>query len=175
MAIGASRLMAVTAGTSGSVRLLPFLLLAPLLPLAGVAGAFDSRLDPTAALTTATPVSGIRLFWLRSVAVIAATLIPTALAAFLVPGNNWLPFLVVLPALAVSLAGLALATLIGPLRAAISAGAGWVAAVVALGLTSGPLTLAYSGAAQAASLLVITGASCLLALRRHNLEFGWNL
>jgi hypothetical protein len=175
VAVGATRVVAITPAASGSpVRLLPFLLVAPLLPLAGIAGAFDSRLDPTAALATAAPVSGIWLFCLRSVAVIAAALIPTALAAFLVPGSNWLPLLVVLPALAVSLAALALATLIGPLRAAIGAGAGWVALVAAVGLAGGPLALSCSGAAQAASLGVIIGASCLLALRRHILELGWN-
>jgi hypothetical protein len=154
--------------------LLPFLILAPLLPLAGVAAAFHSRLDPAADLATAAPLSGVWLFCIRSVAVIAAALVPTMLVALALPGSRWLPLLVVLPALAVSAAALALATLTRPLPAAIGTGAVWVAVVT--GLTTGTdfPGAAYGGAAQAAWLAVIIGACCLLAARRRTLELGWN-
>jgi hypothetical protein len=150
-----------------------FLLLAPLLPLAGVAAAFHPRLDPAADLATAAPVSGVWLFCVRSVAVIAAALVPVTVAGLALPGG-WLPVLVVLPALAVSAAALALATLTGPLAAAVSAGAGWVAVIAGLGLAGSSPAGAYGSAAQVAALAVITVAGGMLAVRRHTLDLGWN-
>ncbi len=186
-AVGAARLAAATgvgaASTAGQLQhlahgspagLLPFLILAPLLPLAGVAAAFHPKLDPAADLATAAPVSGIWLFCVRSVAVIASALVPTVLAALLLPGGGWLPMLVVVPALAVSVAALALATVTGPFPAAAGAGAGWIATATAVGLILGSPAVVYHGAAQAAWLAVILGASGLLVVRRHKLEFGWN-
>jgi hypothetical protein len=186
-AIGAARLLAplapfpavlagrpVTPLPAGWPGALPFLVLAPLLPLAGIAAAFHARLDPAADLATAAPVSGFRLFCVRSVAVIGAALVAAALAALALPGSGWLPVLVILPALAVSAVGLALSTLTGPLRAATGAGAGWVVVLAGLGLTAGSPAAAYGGAAQAASLTVVIGACCLVARRRHALEVGWN-
>lgn len=154
--------------------LLPFLILAPLLPLAGVAAAFHSRLDPSADLATAAPLSGIQLFCIRAVAVIAAALVPTMLVALALPGSQWLPLLVVLPALAVSAAALAASTLTEPLTAAIGAGAGWTAVAFGLTLRIGSPADAYGGPAQAAWLAVLIGAGCLLAARRRRLELGWS-
>jgi hypothetical protein len=182
-AIGADFLVAAPAALAGRPGpplaggwpgLLPFLVLAPLLPLAGVAAAFHRRLDPAADLATAAPVSGFWLFCVRSVAVIGTALVLTMLAALALPGGGWLPLLVVLPALAVSVAGLALATVTGPLPAAAGAGAGWVAVVAGLGLAAGSPAVAYGGGAQAVSLAVLIGACCLLAARRPALELGWN-
>ena len=171
-AVGAARVATLAVGRPAG--LLPFLILAPLLPLAGVAAAFYPGLDPAADLAIAAPISSLWLFCVRSVAVIAAALAPVMLAAWALPGGTWLPLLVVLPALAVSVAALALATLTGPRRAAIGAAAGWVAAVVSAGLAEGSPVVAYSHAAQAAALFVIIGACVLLALRRNAFELGWN-
>jgi hypothetical protein len=188
-AVGSARLWPAVAGSgvtglSGQVMsldgrapsggMLLFLILAPLLPLAGVAAAFHPRLDPAADLATAAPVSGIWLFCVRSVAVMVAALVPVITAGFLLPGSGWLPFLVVLPALAVSATTLALATLTGIQTAAISAGTGWGVLTAGLGLAGGSPAGAYGGVAQAVSLAVIVMAGCMLAIRRHNLDLGWN-
>ena len=157
-----------------SAGLLPFLVLAPLLPLAGVAVAFHRRLDPAADLAIAAPVSGIWLFFVRSVAVIGTALAPTIVAALALPGGDWLPLLVVLPALAVSSAALALGTLTGPVSAAIATGVGWVVLVAGAALAAGSPAVAFGGQAQAASLVVIGASGCLLVARRHILDLGWN-
>jgi len=177
-AIGTARFVVVHAEAAGATArpagLLLFLLLAPLLPLAGVAAAFYPRLDPAADLATAAPLSGIWLFCVRAVAVIAAVLVPVMLAALAVPGGGWLPLLVVLPALAVSTAAVALATVVRPLAAAIGVGVGWVGVVAGASLTAGSAVIAYGGMAQAASLGVLIAAGCLFAARRRALDFGWN-
>lgn len=152
---------------------LPFLLLVPLLPLAGVAAAFHPRLDPTADLSTAAPLSAVWLYCVRSVAVIGATLIPAVLAAFALPSSGWLPLLIVLPALGVSVAALALATLIRPLPAALCVGAGWVVVVSGLALSAGSPADAFTGRAQPAWLAVVAAACALLAARHRKLELGW--
>jgi hypothetical protein len=176
-AISAARLAHHEGGLGGTgwapAGMLVFLLLAPMLPLAGVAAAFVPRLDPAADLATAAPMSGIRLYCIRAVAVVAAALVPTVGAAFALPGGGWLPLLVVLPALAVSAAAVALATVVRPLTAAIGAAGGWVAVVVLAGLAAGSPRVAYGAAAQMAWLAVVVAAGVLLAARRQVFDLGW--
>lgn len=170
--VGVAHLLTATDGRG--VGLWPFLFLAPLLPLAGVAAAFHPSLDPSADLSTAAPISGAWLFCLRSVAVMATSLVPIMLAALALRSSPWLPLLVVLPALAVSVLALAIATLIGPLLSAVVAGSGWLAIVGGLGVAAGSPAAACGRAAQAVSLIVLMGGSALLAIRRHTFEFGWD-
>ena len=61
----------------------PWLLLviAPLLPVAGVATAYGPALDPTHEIGVAAPMSGLRLTLLRTLAVIATTMPLLAVAA----------------------------------------------------------------------------------------------
>ncbi len=167
--VGSARLLAAT--DSRAAALLPFLFLTPLLPLAGVAAAFHPSLDPSADLATAAPISGVWLFCVRSVAVIAASLGPIMLAALTLPGSTWLPLMVVLPALALSMLALAMTTIMGPLRAAVIAGAGWLAVVAGIGLAADSPAATYGRTVQALSLIVVIGAAALLAIRRHTLEY----
>ena len=74
--------------STGWAALIPFLFIAPLLPLAAVAAAFSPRLDPAFDLARAAPISGAWLLCVRSVAVIAVTLVPTVAAALLLPGRG---------------------------------------------------------------------------------------
>jgi hypothetical protein len=146
----------------GVAGLVPFLVLAPLLPLAAVAVAFGRAFDPAADLATAAPASGVWLFLVRSAAVLASALGPVVVAAC------------VLPALALAAAALALATLTDPARAAAWAGGGWVALVVVLGLADGSPAVAYGRSAQAVEVCVVLTACALLWARRYALEAGWN-
>jgi hypothetical protein len=171
ISVAAAYLPPVTDGRQAS--LLPFIALAPLLPLAGVAAAFEFGLDPSAAVTTAAPVSGVWLFFIRSVAVIAASLVPVMLAALALPHRAWLPLLIVLPALALSVLALMLATWTGPLTAAIAIGAGWLAIVTWSGLAAGSPAALYGDKTQFVALAAFAGSCVLLALRREVMEFGW--
>ena len=134
-AVGSAHLMVMTHGTASV--LLPFLFLGPLLPLAAVAVAFHPSFDPWADLATAAPVSGVWLFCVRAVAVIATSVAPIMLAAQALPGPGWLPLLIVLPASALCMLALALGTLIAPLSAAVIVGAGWLAIVTELAIVKG--------------------------------------
>lgn len=94
--------------------LAPFLLVAPLLVLAGVAAAFLPAFDPACRLAVAAPFSGITLLLARSVAALAAALVPVTAAAFLLPGPRWLPAALLLPSLALCALALAAATVMDP-------------------------------------------------------------
>lgn len=108
------------------------LVLAPLLPVAGVATAFGPALDPTYEIGVAAPFSGLRLTLLRTLAVIATTLPLLAVAALVAPDGGWVVFGWVLPSFALVAITLALSTAISPERAGVVAGVGWFVALVVL-------------------------------------------
>jgi len=121
---------AVVAAHGSRGGLLLFLLLAPLLPVAGVAVAYGPGFDPTHELAVAAPLHGFRLLLLRATAVLASTTLLAATATLALPELGWLAAAWLLPALGLTLASLALATALGPPAAAGTVAAGWVAAVV---------------------------------------------
>lgn len=161
-------------GASRWVALLPFLFVAPLLPLAAVAAAFSPRLDPAFRLASAAPVSKLWLLLVRSVAVVGATLLPTAVAALLLPGDHyWLGIALLLPALATCAVSLALATVTGPAAAAIGVGAGWLVLVAAIAVSSSGPAVVLGPLSQVAAVVVLVAAGALIALRRKRIDYGW--
>jgi hypothetical protein len=164
---------AVAAGSGRSWALLaPFLLITPLLTLAGVAAAFQPRLDPAGRLAAAAPFSGFTLLLVRAVCAVATALILAAVAAFAVPGPGWLPAALLLPSLALCALGLAAATVVGPVTAAVVSAALWAGPVLVLTLRHPPL-VAVQWPAQAACALVLAAASAAVFLRRDRFELGW--
>lgn len=156
-----------TAHESASA-LLPFLLIAPLLPLAGIAVAYGPRVDPAYELLTATPAAGPRLLVLRASAVLVVALAPAALATSLLPGPPLAGAAWLLPALALTSACLALSTRVPVPPAAAGLALAWVTAVLSVGSLSGDRMLAFHPAAQlaygvAAGIL----AGVVFARRRH--------
>jgi hypothetical protein len=119
-------------GYPSQEALVPFLLVAPLLALAGVAAAFMPWFDPAYRLAVAAPFSGFTLLLVRATSALAAAMIPVACAALAVPGPGWLPAAFLLPSLAVCALALAAVTVMGPLAAAVTAGTVWVLPVLLL-------------------------------------------
>ena len=130
----------LAAGVDDGRGLLLFLVVAPLLPVAGVAFAYGPLADPSFEITASTPYSALRLLLLRTVAVLATTLPLTVAAGLLVPGGGlgvaWLA-----PSLAAVAATLAAATWIPLARAAAAASLTWAGVVV---LAAGPALLSPS-------------------------------
>lgn len=155
-----------------AAQLAPFLLVGPLLVLAGVAGAFMPALDPSYRLAVAAPFSGLTLLLVRSVSALIAALVPVVCAAFLLPGPGWLPAAVLLPSLAVCALALAAATTVGPVFAVVASGALWATRVVVLAVTRAPLEI-VQGHGQGLSAVVLVAAALVVFLRRDRLEMGW--
>jgi hypothetical protein len=168
---GASHILA-RGGTNWPV-LAPFLAIAPLLPLAGVAAAFSPALDPVYRLASAAPMSMIWLLCVRTIAVIAATIVPVALAALALPGPWWLGVALLLPAVALCAAAIGLATVIRPAVALVAVAGGWVALVIGLAVTAGRPTVAFGVAAQLTAAAVLMAGAALVAARRRKIDYGW--
>jgi hypothetical protein len=152
--------------------LVPFLLVAPLLVLAGVAAAFLPMFDPAHRLAVAAPFSGFTLLLVRAVSALAAALVLVAVAAFAVPGPGWLPAAMLLPSLALCAFALTAATFMDPRGAAVTAGALWVLPVLLLAATHAPLLIVQRNAQFACAVLLCASALALF-LRRDRFELGW--
>jgi hypothetical protein len=159
-------------GPPASAALAPFLLVVPLLVLAGVAAAFLPVFDPAWRLAAAAPFSGFTLLLVRAVAALAAALVPVTGVAFVVPGPGWLPVALLLPSLALSAFSLALALVMGPRAAAVAAAALWALPALWLAAADVPL-LIVAPAAQVACAAVLCACAVLLYLRRDRFELGW--
>ena len=110
----------------------PLLVIAPLLPLAGVATAYGPALDPTYEIAVAAPMSALRLALWRTLAVVATTLPVLLVATVFAPGAGWAPFGWVIPSLALISVTLGLSGWMPPERAGVVVGLGWLIAVVVL-------------------------------------------
>jgi hypothetical protein len=135
-----------------------FLLLAPLVPVAGVAFAYGPDVDPSFETGLAAPYPAARLLLLRTAAVLAGSLPLTLVAGLLAPGLSWSAVSWLLPALALTAVVLAASTWARPGAVAVVVGVGWVTAVGAASLAREPaavlapallLTYAVLGAAAA--------------------------
>src|ERR1700733_6503286 len=161
------------AGLADPEVLAPFLLVAPLLVLAGVAAAFLPMFDPAFRLAVAAPFSGFTFLLVRSVCALAAALVPVVAATFVLPGPRWLPLALLLPSLALCALALAAATVLDPRAAAVTAGVLWAVPVLLLLATArGPLPIVQAHA-QFACLAVLCACAVVLLARRDRFEQGW--
>jgi hypothetical protein len=126
----------VDTGT-GEVSLV--LLLAPVLPVLGVAASWSRGLDPAYELTASVPRAGLYLV-LRRTASVLVVVVPALLVGGWVTGVTAAQWL--LPCLAFTSTTLALGGVVGVTRAAVALVAVWAAVVVAPTLAADSLTFA---------------------------------
>jgi Putative zinc-finger len=160
------------AGHPGPAALAPFLLVAPLLVLAGVAAAFLPVFDPAWRLAAAAPFSGFTLLLVRAVCALAVALVPVTGIAFALPGPGWLPVALLLPSLALSAVALAAATVTDPRVAAVITAALWALPVLWLAWARVPL-LIVAPDAQVVCVAVLCACAAVLYLRHDRFELGW--
>ncbi|MEI5520351.1 zf-HC2 domain-containing protein [Streptomyces brasiliscabiei] len=112
----------------GSGGVSPVLLLAPVLPVLGVAASWSRGLDPAYELTASVPRAGLPLVLRRTTAVLAVV-VPVLLAGGWLTGVTAAQWL--LPCLAFTTTTLALGGVVGVTRAAVALIAVWAAVVLA--------------------------------------------
>lgn len=151
--------------------LTPFLLIAPLLVLAGVAAAFLPMFDPAYRLAVAAPFSSVKLLLVRAISALIAALVPVACAAFIVPGPSWLPVALLLPSLALCAFALAAASIVDSRTAAVSAGLLWTLPAVLLAGWHVPVLIVQRNA-QFACAAVLCACAVVIYLRRDRFEVG---
>src|SRR5439155_2770925 len=147
-----------------------FLLVAPLLPIGGVAAAFGPAADPTHEISLAAPVRTHWLLLVRTTAVLLSTAVLAGVASLALPHLGWTAVAWLLPSLALTLSALALATVMPPLWAAGTVAFLWVAAVIASEIVAAVPDSAFRGPGQVAFFAVIVVAAPLFARRREHLE-----
>src|SRR4051812_31746965 len=148
--------------------LLMFLVVAPLGPLAGGAGAFAGGLHPTREIGLAAPYSGLRLLLIRTAAVLAVTVPIVAAAGLALPGSNWLAAAWLLPTAGLTCAALALTARMTPVVAVGVVAGVWVA-VTAPTSIAGRLDLAFGVGAQFFWLAAAIGGAAWLVVTRHTI------
>lgn len=149
VAVGALAL-AYGAGADDAIRPL-LLVVAPVLPLAGVALSYGRHADPMHEITAATPSGGLRLLLTRTAAVLAVSIPTLTLAGAVLPPSAGWPGAAawLLPGLAMTLAALALGSYVGCRTGATSIAAAWAAAVVLPAFAASPPGAAEAAAAAA--------------------------
>ncbi|MFD4986779.1 hypothetical protein [Streptomyces sp. NPDC058374] len=159
------------------------LLVAPLLPLAGVALSYGPHTDPLHELVATSPGGGLRLLLVRGGAVLAVCVPALTVAGALLPpvAGGPGPAAWLLPALALTLGALALGSYLGCRNAVAVVGGLWslgVLAPVAVRYGALPAELLAqslapwfsSPAAQAGWAGAAVCCAALLAVRRHSFD-----
>lgn len=135
------------------------LLLAPIVPVAGVAAAWARGLDPAHELVAATPRAGLYLVLRRTVAVLAVV-IPLLTVTTWTSPVRWL-----LPCLAFTVATLALGGFVGVRRAAIGLVGGWAALVIGPSLVTARPPAVLEPAALGIWAAVLVAGAAVVRLR----------
>lgn len=167
----------ITAGAIAAAHNLdsgaPFLALAPLLPLGGVAGAFGSMPDPVGETALATPAHGASLVVARTLAVLAVTIPVLLVASAFLPDVDWRAVAWLLPALALTALTTALSTWWTPYTAAASVALAWASAVAIVPRLDGTASALqrselFGPYGQVVFAALLLGAALVAATRRDN-------
>lgn len=165
---------AATVASRTADALGPFLVIAPLAPLATVAVAFASSTDPAGEAGVATPLHGVGLVVRRAAAVLGVTFVTLGVAALALPDLGLRAAAWVLPGLALALGALAMGTWVRVEVAVPVLATAWVTAVWTVWVTGGrgPVvdTSTFAATGQAASLAAAVVAVAVLAARRDRFE-----
>lgn len=170
---GVGMAWASTGGTpmEAQAGLFVFLVLTPLVPLAGVAVAFGPIVDPAYEIATASPFHGFRLLLVRTVAVVVTSFAMALPLALLLPDAGWMAAAWILPGLALAGVALALSTFVPPLAAVVTSSVVWLVGVAAVEV--GPRTLvAFGWTGQLVFAVMLAIAMSVLLVRRDSFDLG---
>lgn len=150
-----------------------FLILAPLLPLAGIAVAYGPGVDPTYEVGVAAPMQSFHLLLIRTSAVLVTSGGLALVAAIALPQPTWAVVAWLLPAMGLVLVTLALSTWISPLRSGASVATLWIVACV-MGVVYADRTPAtvegFFAIVQVIVAVLATTAGMLVMSRRETFD-----
>lgn len=118
------------AGLSDISGLAAFLLVAPLVPILGVAASYGPHEDPLETLVATSPYGRTRLVLVRTVAILVTALPFTMLLSLTLPGPPWVAAAWLGPALTLVPVTMALSSFLGPRNGAGLVAVCWSAVVV---------------------------------------------
>lgn len=156
--------------TNPRSSILTFLIVAPLVPVLGVALAYGPRADPAHDITLSTPMSGLRLVLTRSLVVLVVSATLLGLAALGGPSIAMMATAWLLPALGLVSLNIALMTVLAPHRAALATASSWLALLLGLNVGSSDPLAAFSGPAQVSAGVLAVGCLAVANQRRQALD-----
>lgn len=168
----AAALTSATRGQAADAGLALFLVLAAMLPVAGVAVAFGPGVDPTYEVGLASPMRSFRVIVLRALAVLGTSTTLAGVAALAMPDVGWAAAAWLLPSLGLTAATLALSTSFRPQLAAVAVAAIWLAIAVTAAVRNADRFAAFRGAAQLVFAVVLVISCAVLVQRRRAFEKG---
>jgi signal transduction histidine kinase len=145
--------------------------LAPVLPVVGVAAAYGPWIDPMFDVAQASPASGFRVLLLRSIAVLAAAGGLVAVATVTMPQTGVEALAWLLPSLALCATSLMLSTFVSLPRASTIVAFAWLA-LAAIVVASRPATSLFTWPAQVGFCGVAIGSALIAVRRRQHLEIA---
>lgn len=146
------------------------LVLAPLVPVLGVALAYGPTVDPVHEIGLATPIRGLRLMLIRAATVMAVSVVVLGGSVLLSPASNGLAFAWLLPALATTSLAVSLMTVTTPRRSVAAVSIGWALLVaVVQGATDDSLAI-FGPLAQTASMVAAAIAAGVMFKRRERFD-----
>jgi hypothetical protein len=158
------------ASFAGDLGLSLFLIVAPLVPVAGVAASFGGDADPAHELIVATPYSAPRLLLLRTAGVLATSVPLTVLLGLALPGPAWLAVAWLTPAVAGVALTLALSQHVPPSISAAVIGAIWSFSVISADRLGGDPVAAVAPLMQVVLAGVAVSAITAIGLRHSSLD-----
>ena len=165
LAVAVSIGFAVLAATWFGGSNVPFLTMAPIVPVAGIAVSFGRSVDPTWEIGQATPTGGFYLTLIRAATVLTVSLMSAGVGSLALPHAGWIAAAWLMPALGLTLLTLALSTSpasTGTVAAIVSAS--WVAAVtIASRLAADPVAAFKVGGQVTLSAIAVLSAIVLFA------------
>lgn len=149
---------------AGGRLLAPFLLVAPLVPVIGVAAAYGPQQDPLETLVVTAPYGRTRLILVRTLAVLASVLPFTVVLGLALPGPAWVAAAWLGPALALVPVLLALASFVGPRTGVAVVAIAW-SGVIVFPLRDFPATWPVEATQQLVYLMLAAVSVAVLAVR----------
>lgn len=145
-----------------------FLIVAPLLPVAGVAFAYGRLVDPAYELTVTAPIDSLRLLLLRAATVLSVSIVLGVAAWPFIDTPDFLGITAwLLPSLALTLVTLSLASRFELWMAAAITAAGWGLALLA---AMAEEVEVFGGWAQLAHVVVAAVAVFAIVMRRNSYD-----
>ncbi len=150
--------------------LFALLVMAPLLPVLGVAMAYGSAADPSHEIQVATPTHGLRLVAIRAATVLSVSIVIVVLLSLLSEAARPVAAAWLLPAFAVTAASLAMMTVRPPRQATSMVALGWFGAVLIARVAADDPLAAFRVGGQVAAVAVTIGAAVITYVRRDRFE-----
>ena len=164
--------LAAIFGNGGGVNL--FLVVAPLIPVAGVAAAYGPASDPSYEAVLASPYNMFRLVLLRTASVLVTSVPFAVVAGLLLPTPTIVAVAWLLPAVGFIAVVLTASNWVDPDVAAAVVGIGWISAV-GLAVRSGDPLLVFAPAALLTYLGIVAVAGLILLHSLLRAAPSWRL